>query len=308
MIKNRKIMVIIVIAAIGIVAASFLTLKKIPQKITERGKLDKAELLYEKASSALKNNEKDKAIAAFSFITDNYPGLEHSRESLKELGKIFETEKDYQKARYYYTRLLNEFPSAEDIVTVRTSLGDINMREMLSPAITDDSIEYEVQPGDSLFAIAKNFNTTIELIKKVNNLRNDIIRTGQKLKIIVAKFSISVDKSRNELVLEKNGEKFKIYSVSTGKDNSTPVGEFIIEEKMVKPVWYKMGAVVSPDSEEYELGARWMGLSADGYGIHGTSDESTIGSQITRGCVRMRNNDVIELFDMVPGGTEVRIT
>ncbi len=308
MIKNRKAMIVIVVAALSITAASFLILKKIPQKITEQGKLNKAELLYERASSALKSNEEDKAITAFSYIVDNYPVSEYGRESLRDLGKIFEAKNDYQKAKYYYTRLLNDFPSAEDISDIKASRGNVNMREMMSPVITDDSIEYEVQSGDSLFAIARRFNTTIELIKKVNNLRNDIIKTGQKLKIIAAKFSISVDKSRNELVLEKNGEEFKVYSVSTGKDNSTPVGNFIIEEKMVKPVWYKVGAVVLPDSEEYELGARWMGLSADGYGIHGTSDESTIGSQITQGCVRMRNDDVIELFDIVPSGTEVRIT
>lgn len=308
MIKNRKAMIVIVVTALSITAASFLVLKKIPQKITEQNKLNKAELLYERASCALKNNEEDKAITAFSYVIDNYPGSEYARESLKDLGKIFETKNDYEKAKYYYTCFLNDFPSAENISDIKISRGNVNVREMLSPVITDDSIEYVVQPGDSLFAIARNFNTTIELIKKVNNLKSDIIKTGQKIKIIVAKFSISVDKSRNELVLEKNGEEFKVYSVSTGKDNSTPAGKFIIEEKMVKPVWYKVGVVVSPDSAEYELGARWMGLSADGYGIHGTSDESTIGSQITQGCVRMRNDDVIELFDIVPSGTEVRIT
>ena len=50
-----------------------------------------------------------------------------------------------------------------------------------------------------------------------------------------------------------------------------------------------------------------MGLTIPGYGIHGTNDESTIGSQITMGCVRMKNNDVVELFDIVKPGTEVEI-
>jgi lipoprotein-anchoring transpeptidase ErfK/SrfK len=65
--------------------------------------------------------------------------------------------------------------------------------------------------------------------------------------------------------------------------------------------------MVMPDSEEYELGARWIPISLKGYGIHGTNDESSIGGQTTAGCVRMYNNDVIELYDIIPVGTEVEI-
>ena len=68
-----------------------------------------------------------------------------------------------------------------------------------------------------------------------------------------------------------------------------------------------MGAVVEPGSPEYELGSRWMGLSIAGYGIHGTKDDSSIGNHITKGCVRMRNTDIEELYAVVPRGTEVII-
>ena len=80
-----------------------------------------------------------------------------------------------------------------------------------------------------------------------------------------------------------------------------------IEEKLVSPVWYTVGAIVEPDSEEYELGARWMGLSIAGYGIHGTNDPTSIGKHITKGCVRMKNEEVEELYAIVPSGTEVTI-
>jgi len=72
-----------------------------------------------------------------------------------------------------------------------------------------------------------------------------------------------------------------------------------------KPLWYRVGAVVPADSQDYELGTRWLGLSIDGYGIHGTKDPSSIGKQATLGCVRMINGDVEELFAIVPSGTEV---
>ena len=171
-----------------------------------------------------------------------------------------------------------------------------------------DNVDYVVEPGDSLYAIAKKFNTTVAFIKKMNGLESDTIRPDQKLKISVAKFSIWVDKSENILVLKKDGVPFRTYSVATGKDNSTPVGVVTIVDKMVKPVWTKPGGgLVMPDSEEYELGERWLPVSIKGYGIHGTNDDASIGKQLTAGCVRMHNADVIELYDLVPIGTEVEI-
>ncbi|BCB27147.1 hypothetical protein SKTS_20330 [Sulfurimicrobium lacus] len=41
--------------------------------------------------------------------------------------------------------------------------------------------------------------------------------------------------------------------------------------------------------------------------IHGTADEKAIGSPVSHGCIRMRNQDIIELFDLVPAGTPVEI-
>lgn len=44
-----------------------------------------------------------------------------------------------------------------------------------------------------------------------------------------------------------------------------------------------------------------------GYGIHGTNAPESIGTAASHGCVRMRNEDVIQLYDIVPLGTEVQI-
>ncbi|HSH90580.1 MAG TPA: L,D-transpeptidase [Ramlibacter sp.] len=41
--------------------------------------------------------------------------------------------------------------------------------------------------------------------------------------------------------------------------------------------------------------------------IHGTADEARIGQPASHGCIRMRNNDIVELFELVPAGTEVLI-
>ncbi|MEA3489983.1 MAG: L,D-transpeptidase family protein [Candidatus Omnitrophota bacterium] len=307
MTKNRFILLIAVFVMILIILVSFIVLKKTPSGLEGIAGLDKAKLIYKRAERFRKADEHEKALNALLEVVNNYPDSKYAEKSLKLLASIYMRRGNYVKARYYYKRLLMDFPDLKDVSSIRSVLEEINMKEMFSPVITEDSIEYEIQPGDNLYVISKRFNTTVGFLKKLNRLQNDLIRPGQKLKIVVARFSILIDKARNKLVLKKDGEPLKTYTVSTGKDNSTPVGVFKIEEKMVRPVWYKVDAVISPDSEEYELGERWMGLSVRGYGIHGTVDESTIGNQITQGCVRMRNSDVIELYDIVPAGTEVEV-
>ena len=134
------------------------------------------------------------------------------------------------------------------------------------------------------------------------------------LKITTAKFSIVVDKSQNTLTFksglpfgQETEEVVKTYTVSTGANNSTPVGTFKITTKIVNPPWFSGGRSIPPGDPRNILGSRWMGLTLKGYGIHGTTDDATIGTQCTQGCVRMHNADVEELYSIVPVGTEVTI-
>lgn len=166
---------------------------------------------------------------------------------------------------------------------------------------------YTVQSGDSLYEIAKRHHTTVELIKKINHLTKDTIRNGEKLKISKTVFSIHVDKSDNRLELLADGEIWKTYPVATGRHNSTPTGTFTIENKLVNPTWYKAGTAVPPSSPDNILGTRWLGFSLASFGIHGTTLPETIGTQASDGCVRMRNEDVEELYDLVPVKTTVTV-
>lgn len=62
------------------------------------------------------------------------------------------------------------------------------------------------------------------------------------------------------------------------------------------------------NARRYEgvLGTRRLNLG-DGYGIHGTNKPETVGQAVSHGCVRMRNEDIERLFEMVPVGTPVYI-
>lgn len=210
-------------------------------------------------------------------------------------------------AKNTYQKLVQDFPNSNDVMNWQKKADDLNIKLLFSPAITPGSISYEIKPGDTLFKIAREFKTTADLIIKSNGLGDGKIFPGRKIKIWTAPFSILVYKSQNILILKSNEEIIKTYIVSTGKNNSSPVGNFKIVNKLINPTWFKAGAVVPASSSENILGTRWLGFDLAGYGIHGTTEPQFLGKQVTAGCVRMANPEVEELYTIVPVGTEVAI-
>ena len=170
------------------------------------------------------------------------------------------------------------------------------------PAVT-----YAVKSGDNLTTIAKKHGVTVDAIRQANGIAGDRLDVGQQLKIPSYKLSIWVDKSDNTLILKADEQVLKSYVVSTGTDNSTPVGTFKVTDKLENPTWYKAGAVKKPGAPDNQLGTRWIGWDLKGYGIHGTIEPDRLGQQVTAGCVRMKNEEVEELFKLVPPGTPVTV-
>jgi len=202
-------------------------------------------------------------------------------------------------------------PSADvtNAQKAQEELENENVRMLFSSIPTPDSTSYEVVKGDTLAKISKKFSNTQDMIFRANNLKDSkIVPLGRRLKVHNEKFSIAVDKSQNILTLKSADKIVKTYRVSTGINNCTPVGTFKIINKIVNPTWYTTGSVVPADSPKNILGSRWLGLSEKGYGIHGTTEPQSIGKQVTSGCIRMKNAEVEELYQIVPEGTEVVIT
>ena len=110
-----------------------------------------------------------------------------------------------------------------------------------------------------------------------------------------------------KLVLMAGDSAIKIYDVAVGKASTpSPEGEFRIINRIPNPAWYAPGKVVAPGKGN-PLGTRWMGLTAKGYGIHGTNAPKSIGKAASHGCIRMRAADLEELFDLVSVGIVVEI-
>ena len=108
----------------------------------------------------------------------------------------------------------------------------------------------------------------------------------------------------------------KQYPVAVGKPGwETPVGTFEIKTMVVDPAWKHPfdGYVVPSGDPENPLGRRWMGFWTDGenwVGFHGTSDSMrpSIGSAASHGCVRMFEEDIQAMFELVAIGTPVIVT
>ena len=110
-----------------------------------------------------------------------------------------------------------------------------------------------------------------------------------------------------KLLLLDGSKVLKIYDIAVGAPSTpSPSGEFQIVNRVPHPTWYGHGKIVGPGSQN-PLGSRWMGLSAKGYGIHGTNAPASIGKAASHGCIRMRKHDIEELFDLVDVGVPVEM-
>ncbi len=98
-----------------------------------------------------------------------------------------------------------------------------------------------------------------------------------------------------------------VFDTAVGKPASpSPSGTFTIVNRLTHPTYYRPGKVVEP-GDGNPLGTRWIGLSLPGYGIHGTNSTRSIGRAASHGCIRMRNREVEELFELVRVGDVVEL-
>ena len=192
-----------------------------------------------------------------------------------------------------------------------------------TPPLPDPAASAEtvvVRAGESLSRIAHKHHTTVEALRHYNQLNKDVIRVGQKLRVIPGPWRITVDQKQRRLTLERLREgqwsEFAKFPVGLGRMDSTPNAQFVISTRLRHPDWYTPdGRIYRYGDSENQLGDYFLKLATPGkpdkpllgYGIHGTADENSVGKNWSNGCVRMRNRDVELLYYLVPSGTPVTI-
>jgi lipoprotein-anchoring transpeptidase ErfK/SrfK len=156
--------------------------------------------------------------------------------------------------------------------------------------------------------------TAVKAFQNHYGLTADGIVGGQMLTALSGQIVVDIGQLR--LYLYRDGKLIKSYTVATGQPAyPTPTGTFAIVEKTKDPTWlppnsdWAKNAQPIPPGTENPLGTRWMGTSAPGVGIHGVppSEDSSIGTYASHGCIRMHNWDAVDLFDRIVVGMPVVI-
>ncbi len=181
-------------------------------------------------------------------------------------------------------------------------------------------IRHQISRGDNLEKLAKKYHTTVALIKELNHLKGNTIFLGSKLVVVPGPWQIEISKSSRRLQLfnlAKEKTLFAAYDVGVGRADSTPAEKFVISIRLYHPEYYAPnGAIYAYGDPENPMGDYFLKLAKAeqlsrplaGYGIHGSPDDAGVGRSISHGCVRMRNQEVRQLYLLCPVGTSVSIT
>lgn len=164
-----------------------------------------------------------------------------------------------------------------------------------------------VQPGDTLESVARRHRISWQLLAKINGMSDPRqIRPGDRLKIVPGPFSALVDLEKFRLTLVVQDMYAGRFMIGTGRENSTPRGEFPVLKKVVNPSWPGPRGEVPHGDPANPLGGRWIDLGG-GIGIHGTNDPSSIGKSLSEGCVRLAPRDIEDVFDILTEGSRITI-
>ena len=126
--------------------------------------------------------------------------------------------------------------------------------------------------------------------------------------------TIVIDTSQRYLFLVEAGGKARRYGVGVGRPGFQWAGTHTVTRKAEWPGWTPPAAMLKrkPDLPRHmdggpdnPLGARALYLGSTEYRIHGSNEPWTIGQAVSSGCIRMRNEDVTDLYGRVPVGTRV---
>lgn len=251
-------------------------------------------------------------------------GSSASVRSLIEEGDRAMSASNPVQARVLYSRAyVSPDITRADQSTLRDKMSAISEDLVFSPRIAagDLMVEaYTVASGDSLVRIARRreLGTDWRLIQRTNRISNpSALKVGQKLKLIRGPFHAVVHKGDYRLDLFQGSpdeperwQYIRSFRVGLGAGNSTPLGTFVIRQnsKLVNPHWVnpRDGTKFSANDPKNPIGEFWLGWQGlgdsaiiTGYGLHGTIEPESIGSEKSMGCVRLGDTDIALLYELL---------
>jgi len=217
--------------------------------------------------------------------------------------------------------LATERLGPKDASRVRTRLTELNERLIFSPEIHPRDpfvLEYVISSGDRLSTMPRKLGvqTDWRFVQRINHIPSPTrIRSGDRIKLVKGPFHAVIYKTeyRLDLYMGEDGDRVYVrsFDVGLGEYDRTPTGRFRVRpgSKLINPQWVnpRTRELFKPDDPMNPIGEHWLGLEGldehnkelEGYGIHGTIEPDSIGKQASMGCVRMLEDDVAIVWEVM---------
>ena len=206
-------------------------------------------------------------------------------------------------------------PSRERIVAWAQRLDEVQNRHRWNPRGVWPHVEMVVEGGDSVSTICARYRRenpgaaiSPGLVRLANNLEGDLIHPGDTLRVPTEPLSVDVSIALRMVFVLLEDEVAAAYECTVGAEGmETPTGEFTAGLFEVDPMYWGTNPPLPFGHPDNPMGTRWIRWdNADrspnnlSIGFHGTADPETVGYAASKGCIRLHNRDVEELYDLLP--------
>ena len=209
--------------------------------------------------------------------------------------------------------------SASDATVIRNRLTEVNQQLVFSSEVfANDPIaeRHVVQSGEYLASIGVKYKVPYQLLEIVNGMKAKNLQADRPIKVIRGPIHARVLKHQFLMDLYAFGTDglpvyINSFRVGLGQDDKTPVGAWALTkgEKVVNPDWRDdlTNEYYASNNPDNPIGEYWMAIhgtddatrTKTGFGIHGTIEPESIGTQASRGCIRLADEDIELLFYML---------
>lgn len=273
---------------------------------------------FEEANLLFRERSYQASLDKYEQIIGSYPTT--GDRALFEMGLIYSHpdngEKDYRKSLACFQKLIADYPESDYRSHSETMIFYLNHVPMKDTVIATQQAAIETLQGE-----VKEKETELAALKqKIAELEKNIFAYAIRKPSID---KILIEKQARRMVLLSRGNELKSYRIALGGnptgpkerqgDNKTPEGTYIIDSRN-RDSRYHCALHISYPNEKDKKRARELGVSPGGdIMIHGLKNgfawvgDAHSGSDWTKGCIAVTDEEIEELDKLVPNGTVVEI-
>ncbi len=275
-----------------------------------------ARSISQEANDFFNQGQYEASLSKYEQIIEKHPAV--ADRVLFEMGIIYayprNEQKDYQKSLECFQKLVRDYPDSEYRRDSQMMIFQIHNAIIKDKIIATQQTQIETSRQE----VKNKENEIITLQEKIETLEQKIfaLRTEPADKVLI-------EKKERRLTLLSKGEVIKTYKIALGGnpvgpkerqgDNKTPEGTYIIDSRN-RDSGYHLSLHISYPNEKDKIRAKELGVSPGGdIMIHGIKNGlSWVGASHaevdwTKGCIAVTDEEMEEIYKLVPNGTIVEI-